>query len=95
MRNYESHVDILSQSVGERVQLHSDVEPTLLRMKCLMSMKRSPDMSPESKGEMNHEDTGEGRGNVIRKEQKSPQTLFLKSNSSVAVLEICRCGVIY
>lgn len=36
-----------------------DNELTLLRMKCLISMKRSPDMSPDSKGEMNHEATGE------------------------------------
>jgi len=30
-------------------------------MKCLMSMKRIPDMSPESKGEMNQEDTATGK----------------------------------
>lgn len=39
-----------------------DNELTLLRMKCLISIKRRPDMSPDSKGEMNQEATGEGRG---------------------------------
>lgn len=38
-------------------------EPTLFRMKCLISMKRHPDMSPESKGEMNHDATGGGLKN--------------------------------
>lgn len=32
-----------------------------MRMKCLMSKKRRPDMSPESRGEMNHEATEEER----------------------------------
>lgn len=36
-----------------------DNELTLLRMKCLISIKRRPDMSPDSKGEMNQEATGE------------------------------------
>lgn len=43
------------------------VMPTLLRIKCLIIMKSSPDMSPESKGEMNHDATGEGGENVNRK----------------------------
>lgn len=30
---------------------------TLFRMKCLMMKKRSPDMSPDSRGEMNQEAT--------------------------------------
>lgn len=38
-------------------------EPTLFRMKCLISMKRHPDMRPESKGEMNHDATGGGLKN--------------------------------
>lgn len=39
-----------------------DNELTLLRMKCLISIKRTPDMIPDSKGEMNQEATGEEEG---------------------------------
>lgn len=44
-----------------------------------MSMKRSPDMSPESKGEMNHDATGEGGQNVITKENSNTLANRLKS----------------